>query len=176
MIDTAEQLALAGDALTHAWRTDLARKKRHTGLRRPRTLVLALVAVIVVSGGAAFAATTFFKTAQQEQTGMVEASTLFAGSNPVCVSVNGSDASFHCTLDRPPTGETFYSQDGTQLLNVFLGMKVGTVDATNHIDGGCVSDSTDGLSWQCYLGTAAVSHDIVSAEMLGKFSPGPAAG
>jgi hypothetical protein len=105
---------------------------------------------------------------------MVEASTLFRGSSPICVSV--SPDAFHCTLDRPPTGETFYSQDGKQLLNAFLGMKQATVDSTNHIDGGCVSDRPDGLSWQCYLGSAAVSHDIISESFLGTLSPGPAAG
>jgi hypothetical protein len=104
---------------------------------------------------------------------MIEANTLFAGSDPVCVAV--SHDAFHCTLDKPPEGETFFSQDGTQLLDVFLGMKVATVDSTQHIDGGCVSRSADGLSWDCYLGAAAVAHDVVSPQLLGRLSPGPAA-
>jgi hypothetical protein len=136
--------------------------------------VLAIAAILAITGGVAFAASTLLKSPQDEQTGIVEASTLFRGSSPVCVSVS-ADA-FHCTLERPPTGETFYSQDGKQLLNVFLGVKQTTVDSTHHIDGGCVSDNADGLSWQCYLGPAAVSHDIISEEVLGKLSPGPVAG
>lgn len=174
MSDPTDRLALAGDALVRAWRDDLAVRVDRKRLRRPRTVVLAVAAILAVSGGVAFAASTLLKSPQDEQTGMLEASTLFRGSDPVCLSVS-ADA-FHCTLDRPPTGETFYSQDGKQLLNVFLGMKQATVDSTNHIDGGCVSDSADGRSWQCYLGSAAVSHNIVSAEFLGMLSQGPAAG
>ena len=173
MSDPTDRLALAGDALVHAWRNDLAGRVDRKRLRRPRTVVLAIAAILAISGGVAFAASTLLKSPQDEQTGMVEAETLFQGSSPVCVSVS-ADA-FHCTLDRSPTGETFYSQDGTQLLNVFLGMKQMTVDSTNHIDGGCISDSADGLSWQCYLGAAAVSHDVVNEGLLGMLSPGPTA-
>jgi hypothetical protein len=105
---------------------------------------------------------------------MVEANTLFQGSNTTCVSAS-ADA-FDCTLDRPPTGKTFYAKDGTQLLNVFLGMTAATVDATNHVDGGCVAENANGLSWRCYLGEAAVTHHTISREMLGQLSSGPAAG
>lgn len=174
MSDPTDRLALAGDALVRAWRNDLAVRVDRKRLRRPRTVVLAIAAILAIGGGVAFAASALLKSPQAEQTGMVEASTLFRGSSPVCVSVS-ADA-FHCTLDRPPTGETFYSQDGKQLLNAFLGMKQTTVDSTHHIDGGCVSDNANGLSWQCYLGPAAVSHDIISEGLLGKLSPGPAAG
>src|SRR5437870_1510318 len=106
MSDPTDRLALAGDALVRAWRNDLA--DRVGRKRRPRTVVLAAAAAILaVSGGVAFAASTLLKSPKGEQTGMVEASTLFRGSNPVCVSAS-ADA-FHCTLDRHPTGETFYS-------------------------------------------------------------------
>jgi hypothetical protein len=174
MSDPTDRLALAGDALVHAWHNDLAGRVEPKRSRRPRTVVAVLVAALVVSAGVAVAANTLLKSPKDEQAGMVEANTLFQGSNPTCLTV--SPDSFHCTLDRPPTGETFYSQDGKPLLNAFLGMKEPTVDSTNHIDGGCVSDHADGLSWQCYLGPAAVSHEIVSADFLGKLSPGPAAG
>jgi hypothetical protein len=174
MSDPTDRLALAGDALVRAWRSDFEGRSQHNRLRRPRTFVLAVAAILAVSGGVAFATSILVKSPKDEQTGMVEASTLFRGSSPICVSV--SPDAFHCTLDRPPTGETFYSQDGKQLLNAFLGMKQATVDSTNHIDGGCVSDRPDGLSWQCYLGSAAVSHDIISESFLGTLSPGPAAG
>jgi hypothetical protein len=174
MPDPTDRLALAGDALVSAWRSDLESRALQKRPRRPRTFVLVVAGILAVSGGVALATSTLLKSPKDEQTGMVEASTLFRGSDPVCVSV-AADA-FHCTLDRPPTGETFFDQDGTQRLDVFLGMKQATVDSTNHIDGGCVSDSADGLSWQCYLGPAAVSHDIISESFLGTLSLGPAAG
>jgi hypothetical protein len=172
MTDTTEQLALAGEALQHAWRRDLAQSTRRIHVRRPRTVVLILAAAVALGGGVALAS-SLLKSPAEEQTGMIEANTLFAGSDPGCVAV--SHDAFHCTLDKPPEGETFFSQDGTQLLDVFLGMKVATVDSTQHIDGGCVSRSADGLSWDCYLGAAAVAHDVVSPQLLGRLSPGPAA-
>jgi hypothetical protein len=54
-------------------------------------------------------------------------------------------------------------------------MKAPTVDSTHHIDGGCISRSAQGLSWDCYLAAAAVAHDIVSPQLLGTLSSGPAA-
>jgi hypothetical protein len=174
MADPNDRLALAGDALVRAWRNDLYRRGQHRYLGRPRTLLLAVAAILAVSGGVAFAANTLLKSPQDEQFGVVEANTLFQGSNPVCVSV--SPDAFHCTLDRPPTEETFYSPDGKRLLNVFLGIKRATVDSTHHIDGGCVSDSANGLSWQCYLGSEAVSRGIIGERLLGQLAPGPIAG
>jgi hypothetical protein len=172
MIETTKQLGLAGDALHRAWRRDLARSTRRAHLRRPRAFVLVLAAVVALGGGVALAA-SLLKSPADEQTGMIEANTLFAGSDPVCVTV--SHDSFHCTLDKPPTGEAFFSQDGTQQFDMFLGMKAPTVDSTHHIDGGCISRSAQGLSWDCYLGAAAVAHDVVSPQLLGTLSSGPAA-
>jgi hypothetical protein len=172
MTDTTQQLTLAGDALQRAWRRDLAQSTRRIHVRRPRTLVLILAAALALGGGVALAS-SLLKSPAEAQTGMIEANTLFAGSDPVCVAV--SHDAFHCILDKPPAGETFFSQDGTQLLDVFLGMKAETVDSTHHVDGGCVSRSADGLSWDCYLGAAAVAHDVVSPQLLGRLVPGPAA-
>jgi hypothetical protein len=132
-----------------------------------------LVAALALGTGAALAS-HLLKSPAEEQLGMIEANTLFAGSNPTCVSASAS--AFHCTLARTPTGETFYAQDGTQLLDVFLGMKMPTVDTTRHVDGGCVARSADGRSWDCYLGHAAVTHGVIGATLLGDYAPIPVAG
>jgi hypothetical protein len=102
---------------------------------------------------------------------MVDGYRLFAGSQPTCVST--STTSFHCTLTTPPTGETFSNADGTPLTNVFLGMKAETVDASKHVDGGCVGVTADGLAWDCYLGQAAVDHGIIGQSFLGTYLPEP---
>jgi hypothetical protein len=62
----------------------------------------------------------------------------------------------------------------------FMGVKQITVDDSHHINGGCRSTSSDGSTWECYLGQAAVAQGIVTApdgpnSGLGSYSAGPAA-
>jgi hypothetical protein len=42
-----------------------------------------------------------------------------------------------------------------------------TVDKTKHVNGGCRGLTSDGLSWQCYLGEEALRQRIVSEDFLG---------
>jgi hypothetical protein len=51
-----------------------------------------------------------------------------------------------------------------------------TVDATKHVNGGCRSLDSDGRTWQCYIGQAAVDQKIVSAGFLGEYAPTPGVG
>ncbi len=160
-------------------RSDLLAAVAADGRRRPRRLPsrhLILVAIIVA--GVAIAATglanTLLKSAADEQAGLLAGHTLFEGSLPVCRDT--SAMSFHCTLDSPPTGMAIYGEDGKRTYDLFLGVKVETVDSNHDVDGGCVAVSADGRSWDCYLGEAAVTHGIISRDMLGKYHPRPAAG
>ncbi|MBA3366689.1 MAG: hypothetical protein H0U03_13065 [Actinobacteria bacterium] len=125
------------------------------------------------------------KSAADEEQGIVGGHQLFAGSEPTCKPVSAT--SFRCTLDRPPTGMTFYTEDrkgstvydGKRFTPVFdklLGVKVETVDSTRHVDGGCVSISADGRTWNCFLGQSAVDHDIIGPALLGAYLPEPATG
>ena len=172
MSEAAEdRLMQAGVALHEAWQRD-AQRLRRTRHRR-RVFAVAVAGAIALTSGVAIAA-SFLKSSADEQAGLREANTLFAGSSPKCVLT--SEASFRCTLDEPPTGETFYDSTGNQLLNVFLGMKMPTVDAAGRVDGGCIAQSADGMVWDCYLGQEAVSRGAVSQQLLGQASRGPAAG
>jgi hypothetical protein len=99
---------------------------------------------------------------------------LFHGSNPRCEA--RSATSFHCTLDEPPTGMTFYDEDGRELLDVFLGMKATTVDSDLRIDGACVSVRADGRAWDCYLGREAVERGLLHEHLLGQYQPEPPTG
>jgi hypothetical protein len=163
---TAElDIARTGDALQRAWRADLRPRRR-----RPRVAVVA-VAVLVVGAGVA-AGASLLKSPAEEQASILAGTTLFHGSDPTCV--RQSDVEYRCTLPSTPLGETFYDETGRQVVNVFLGMKVDTVDASHHVDGGCVSLSADGTVWDCYLGQAAVDHGL-TRDLYG-YSPEPAAG
>ena len=175
MTQVSEQLDLVGDALQRAWRADHLADRRRTRLHRSRRLlvVLALVALAAMAGGAAVAA-DLFKSADEEEAGLVVGHRIFEGSQPRCVARTASW--FRCTLARPPTGMTFHDQRGRLVLDRFKGMKFQTVDATRHVDGGCVATSADGRSWDCYLGRAAVEHGIIDAGFLGVYQPEPATG
>lgn len=142
---------------------------------RPR-IVIAAALVSAVAGGAAIASAVL-KTEAQEERGILDGHLLFSDSKPTCEQ--RVPDFFRCTVEKPPTGMTFYDEiDGNlrPVYNKFLGVKVQTLDATKHIDGGCVSISADGSTWNCYLGQSAVDHGIISADLLGRYQPEPAAG
>ena len=90
---------------------------------------------------------------------------IFAGTHPSCTVVR-ANIEYHCTLDKPPLPEV---QD-------FKGTVEPTVDATKHVNGGCRSLTSDGLSWECYLGEEAVTQQIVSEGFLGEYAPSPGHG
>jgi hypothetical protein len=173
-----------GADLDDAWSRRFARRRALP--RRPRrlVLVLAFVAAFVV-GGAAIAAGVL-KTAADEEQGLLDGHLLFSESRPQCEQQTAT--SFRCTLDKPPTGMTFYEEitptgstvyekgKWKPVYDKFLGVKIETVDSSKHIDGGCVSISADGRTWNCYLGQGAVDHGIISADLLGQYLPQPATG
>lgn len=169
MNEITEQLALAGDALQRAWQKDHAQRVR-SAPRRKRVAVGTAIAALVIGVGAAIA-DTLLKSPVEEATGMIEGYGLFAGSDPTCVSQTAM--SFHCDLAKSPIGEAFYNADGSQALDVFLGMKAETVDRTKHVDGACVSVTRDGRSWDCYLGEAAVNRGLLRRSYLGTYLPRP---
>ena len=58
----------------------------------------------------------------------------------------------------------------------FTFAKKPTVDATKHVNGGCRSLASDGMTWQCYLGEEAVQQQIVGESFLGEYAPSPGHG
>ena len=85
--------------------------------------------------------------------------------HPTCTVVD-PNVEFHCVLDRPPIRE----------VDDFTNVVYQTVDATQHVNGGCRSQRADGLVWQCYLGRADVDQKIISAGFLRKVQTMPASG
>jgi hypothetical protein len=179
-LDFPDHLEQLGVKLDAAW-------KRQYGMRRRRRLLVAIaVLAAFVAGGAAVGAGVFKSDAEEEQ-GILDGHVLFSGSKPTCES-RGATA-FRCTLEKPPTGMAFYEVDPSasnpkkpapnemkRVWDKFLGVKVETVNADKRIDGGCVSISADGRTWDCYLGQSAVEHDIIGPNLLGQYLPQPAAG
>ena len=73
---------------------------------------------------------------------------------------------YHCTLDKPPAPE----------VSDFKGTVYQTVDATQHVNGGCRSLSSDGMEWECWIGEAAVRQRLISQDFLGEVQTVPAVG
>jgi hypothetical protein len=135
---------------------------------RRRIVVLAIAAAVMLGGvGGGLAASGFFTTTPaQEAQGLPDGSATFIGTNPTCTQASAQH--FQCLLGSAPSVEYV---DGS-----YLGTKMPSVDASKHIDGGCVATTADGLAWDCYLGQAAVAHGILDASLLGQYEPTPSHG
>jgi hypothetical protein len=136
--------------------------------RRRRILAAVTAVLALAAAGAAVAGIVLAKSEAEEAQGLLDGHSVFAGTSPVCTQV--ADDHFRCVLDRPPTGY------GTTIEGSYRGSKFQTVDADKRIDGGCVGATDDGRTWDCYLGTLAVRHGILDADLLGQVQPEPGHG
>jgi hypothetical protein len=171
ILDELEQLSPRETGTDADWADVLRRTNRQSTSRpsmRRRTVALVAAALALVATGAAVAGLMIAKSAAEEEQGLLDGHSVFAGTNPVCTTV--AEGHFRCLLDRPPTGE------GTTVAGSYEGSKFQTVDAEKRIDGGCIGASADGTVWNCYLGQLAVEHDILDASLLGVEQEGPTHG
>jgi hypothetical protein len=138
-------------------------KRRSTSRRARRIAVASGVAVVALAGGVAAAA--YNMSSDEVSRGLPGGSLLFEGTNPSCTTSDG--VVFECTLASSPTAEVLDNYQGAAEL---------FVDSTLHIAGGCRGQSEDGLTWRCYLGKRAVEEGILTADLLGEYSPSPGRG
>jgi hypothetical protein len=131
--------------------------------RTRRIVVIGSLAVLGVGGAAAAAVATM--SSDEVSHGLPGGSMIFQGTNPSCSS--SDDVVFQCTLASAPTAEVL--SDYTNAAELF-------VDQDLNIAGGCRGQSADGLKWTCYLGQRAVDEQILSADLLGQYSPSPGRG
>jgi hypothetical protein len=172
MNEPAHELEVVGDALQRAWRADHDRCRR-AHQRRFRLALVFVLSVVFVAASVAVASSVW-KSASDEEQGLLGGHLLFKGTEPRCQQLTAS--SYSCVLARPPTEMTFYREDGRPRAGAYLGVKTATVDAHKRVDGGCVATSGDGRKWRCYLGEEAVRNGIVSRDFLGESLPEPPAG
>jgi hypothetical protein len=167
MTDVPNTLHLLGDALESAAETDLTAHAARAPRPRHRVstrLVIAAVALAVIVPGVALAASQLIGTDEVEQS--LPAGTLaLAGTNPTCTVVE-QDIEYLCTLERAPAPE----------VSDWKGTVEPTVDATKHVNGGCRSLTSDGRTWRCYIGQAAVDQQIIGEGFLGEYAPSPGVG
>ena len=93
------------------------------------------------------------------------AAILYSGARPVFVDVDPKTFTLDpdALFDEPEVAD-------------LKGTVEPTVDRTRHVNGGCRSLTSDGRAWQCYIGSAAVDEQIVSADFLGEYMPSPGVG
>jgi len=138
-----------------------ARRRRP---RRRRVILGGLLAAVVLIPAVAVAADHLIST--EEVAASMPAGTLsLAGTEPTCTVVK-KGVEFHCVLKRAPAPE----------VSDWKGTVEPTVDATKHVNGGCRSLVSAGTEWECYLGQAAVDHQIIDEGFLGQGSSGPGVG
>jgi hypothetical protein len=156
------RLARLGDELERAAAADLAAGRR----RRisPRALALAAAIAVVLGSGIAVAAVQLTSPSSVAHS-LPAGTAALLGTHPVCTVVE-QGVEYRCTLARPPAPE----------VSDWKGTVEPTVDATKHVNGGCRSLASDGLTWTCYLGHAAVEERIISADFLGEYAPAPGHG
>jgi hypothetical protein len=158
------QLTRLGDALEGAARDELAAAPGWRRRLRSRRVVVAIVAAAFVLPAAAIGAARLVGGHEVAQW-LPAGAAIFVGRNATCTAVV-PNVEYHCVLDRPPFLE----------VEDFQGTVEPTVDRTKHVNGGCRGLTSDGVSWQCYLGEEAVRQQIVSRDFLGEHAPEPGHG
>ena len=145
-----------GDALSTVTERDLRRTRR-----RPIRRIAAAVAVLAIIGTGTAAAAGLFSP-KQVAAGMPGGAVIFTDTHPTCLA--GSTASaFDCTLATAPDPEGTDAAGNAD----FTGTKEPLV-VDGKVAGGCIGIDKAGLTWECYIGQAAVDHEIVSQDFLGQ--------
>ena len=164
MTDVPNTLHRLGEALERAAEADLSSEHAPRRRRFSTRTAIAVAVLAVLVPGVALAATRLIGTDEVEQS--LPAGTLaLAGTNPTC-EVVVQDVEYLCTLERPPAPE----------VSDWKGTVEPTVDTTKHVNGGCRSLSSDGRTWRCYIGEAAVEQEIIGEGFLGEYAPTPGVG
>ncbi|HLW96742.1 MAG TPA: hypothetical protein VKS25_15305 [Solirubrobacteraceae bacterium] len=165
--DTSGRLAALGSELERAIAAQLMREapRRSRGrLRVSRRVAWSAAALALLIPGAAIAATELLSTQAVAQS-LPAGTKALIGTDPTCIVVTAG-VEYHCTLaTAPPAGQ-----------GLIQGAVEPTVDATKHVNGGCRALDVAATSWECYIGQAAVSQNIISEGFLGQYAPGPGVG
>jgi hypothetical protein len=162
MKEEVVMLTQLGDALERSASADLAKGRRAFRSRR-LTIAVAILAIVVPGGALAVSKLAF--TSEQVAASMPSGTFALIGTQPRCTVVT-QNVEYHCLLTRPPAPE----------VSDWKGTVEPTVDESKHVNGGCRSLESDGLTWECYIGKAAVDQQIIDESFLGQYAPSPGHG
>jgi hypothetical protein len=154
------RLEAIGDQLERAARAELAHSRRRRIRRRAAACA---AAVVVIVPGVAVGRSLL--TTSDVAASMPAGTKFLVGSTPRCTVVH-EGVEYHCTVDHPVNTE----------VSDLKGTVEPTVDRTHTVNGGCRSQDSKGLEWECYVGRAAVDQQIIGPDFLGQKSSGPGQG
>jgi hypothetical protein len=149
-------LARFGDQLEAAAERSLRGARR----RRIRRASFGVTVLTVLAAGTAVATGVF--SPRQVAAGLPAGAMIFGGTQPTC-SLDSDGVTYHCTLANPPApdgpGEPPPAdfRDAKHLIAI-----------DEKIAGGCVGQDKAGLVWDCYVGSEAVKHLILTEDLLGQ--------
>jgi hypothetical protein len=149
-IDTNTDLARFGDQLEAAAERSLGSARK----RRIGRVGLAVAVLTLVAAGTAVGTGLF--TPHQVAAGMPAGTMIFGGTHPTC-TLDGDGATYHCALATAPTGGSTDYRGSKELVAI-----------DQKIAGGCIGQDQAGLAWDCWIGTDAVRHDILTQDLLGQ--------
>ena len=161
MTQLSPTLSRLGDALEASAAADLAGARTR---RRRRRLLLLVPALAIAIPGVAVGA-KLLTDGHSVAASMPAGAAVLAGTDPTCTAVV-QNVEYHCVLARRPGPE----------ISDYKGTVYQTVDATHHVNGGCRSLASDGLTWECYLGQRAVDEQIIGQDFLGELETAPGHG
>jgi hypothetical protein len=148
--DASNDLTRLGDQLEEAARRSLGSTRR----RRIARTGLGVVVLTVVAAGTAVATGLF--TPRQVALGLPAGTYIFGGTQPTC-ALDGDGVTYHCTLANPPAPESTDFRGSKELIAI-----------DEKIAGGCIGLDKAGLTWDCYIGSEAVEHEILVEDLLGE--------
>lgn len=178
---TTPELGRLGDDLERAASHNLAARRRRNRIARAG---LAVVALSALATGGAFAAGLF--TPKEVAAGMPAGTYIFGNAHPTC-ALDADGTTYHCTLDVAPQPDMAGAslppekaaavQAGAAgpIAPDYLGWKE-VVSVNGVVAGGCIGRSSDGLTWDCFMGRDAVTRDIIGPDFLGQPATAPGHG
>jgi hypothetical protein len=163
------RLAALGDDLERAIAAELLSAEAPRAApprrrRRSRRVVFAAAALALAIPGAAIGADVLLSGADVAQS-LPAGTKALIGTDPSCTVVSAG-VEYHCTLASAPAAGQ----------GIAAGTVEPTVDATKHVNGGCRAIDAAATSWECYIGQAAVTQNIIGAGFLGQYAPSPGVG
>jgi len=153
-----DRLAAIGNDLERATGRSLRAHQR----RRRRILTGAVTVALLVPGAAVAGS---LLTPDDVERSLPAGTKFLVGTTPECTTVK-EGVEYRCTIHGDFTAEVENLQ----------GTVEPTVDATDHVNGGCRSTRADGREWRCYIGEEAVRQRIIGPDFLGEYSQGPGVG
>lgn len=137
------------DVVTRVWTSPRRPRRR---VRQPGWRAVAAVLVIAVGAPATALAVSSLTGPGQVAHSLPAGSFYLKGTEPTCTTVTAGSV-YRCTLaERPRPYPGAASWTGTN---------EPTVDATKHVNGACLAQNAGGSVWVCYVGQAAVDHELI---------------